>query len=150
MLSRRSLIASFAAALFASALHAQDRPVFYADDGLAMAGYDAVSYFDEGVPTRGQPEIAVMWKGAEWHFASQENRERFESNPRAFAPQFGGYCAYAMTYGSLSSTDPNAWKIVEGRLYLTHSPAIERMWDRNLTQNIRMAEEYWPAVLYKN
>lgn len=148
MLTRRSLFGALSALVFGSAAYAQDIPVYYAADGAAMSGYDPVSYFESDVPLRGQPEITVMWKGAEWHFASQENRELFESNPRAFAPQFGGYCSYAMAHGILKSTDPQAWQVVDGRLYLTHSPEIEQMWRQDRGEYIQMAEGYWPAVLY--
>ncbi len=149
MLTRRLLLGAVAATLIAPVAQAQDLPVFYVTGGAAIAGYDAVSYFNDGTPVRGQPEYAVMWKGAEWHFASAENREAFERNPRAFAPQFGGYCAYAMAMGSLSSTDPKAWQVVDGRLYLTHSPAIERIWSEDPAEYIRMADAHWPLVLYE-
>ncbi len=114
-----------------------------------MAGYDAVSYFTQNAPIQGRPEFSVVWKGAEWHFASAENRDAFERDPRAYAPQFGGYCAYAMAQGALVSTDPTAWKMVNGRLYLTHSPAVERMWRQNTAGYIRLAEAHWPAILYE-
>ncbi len=123
--------------------------MFYTADGAAISGYDAVSYFRTGAPVPGQPGIALMWKGALWRFATEDNRDRFERNPRAFAPQFGGYCAYAMTEGLLSSTDPQAWQIVNGRLYLAHSQAIERIWKQNVSKNIREAEAHWPRVLYQ-
>lgn len=113
-----------------------------------MGGFDPVSYFAGNTPKLGQPEIAVMWKGAEWHFSSHENREQFESNPRAYAPQFGGYCSYAMAYGVLKSTDPKAWQVVEGKLYLTHSAEIEQMWRQDRAEYIQMAEENWPVILY--
>ncbi|MGV6805224.1 MAG: YHS domain-containing (seleno)protein [Ruegeria sp.] len=113
-----------------------------------MTGYDAVSYFRDSGPMVGLPGIAVTWKGAEWHFANQENREAFERNPRAYAPRFGGYCAYAMAYAQLSSTDPMAWKIADGRLYLTHSAAVEKIWLTDMATYIRKAEANWPAILY--
>ncbi|WP_299989088.1 YHS domain-containing (seleno)protein [uncultured Ruegeria sp.] len=122
--------------------------MFYTANGLAVSGYDAVTYFKIGTPMPGKPDISLMWKGAVWRFASEENRDRFERNPRAFAPQFGGYCAYAMVQGLLSSTDPRAWQIVDGKLYLTHSATIERVWKQNVSQNIREAEGHWPQVLY--
>lgn len=149
MLTRRFLFGALSAAVLASAVHAQDMPVYFAPDGMAMGGYDPVSYFESDVPVQGRPEISVMWKGAEWHFASQENRELFESNPRAFAPQFGGYCSYAMAYGVLKSTDPSAWQVVDGRLYLTHSPEIEQMWRQDRGDYIHQAQEYWPDILYR-
>ena len=122
--------------------------MFYAESGAAMSGYDVVSYFTSGGPELGQPEIAVMWKGAAWHFASHANREAFEANPRAYAPQFGGYCAYAIAQGHIVSTDPTAWRVVDGKLYLTHSKQIEQMWLRDVPGFIARAEGNWPAVLY--
>lgn len=122
--------------------------MFYANDGTAIGGYDTVAYFTRGAPTMGQPDIAVMWKGAIWHFSSHENREAFEANPRAYAPQFGGYCAYAVALGYTTSTDPQAWKIVDGKLYLVHSRDIEQVWERELTGNIALAEAHWPGVLF--
>lgn len=150
MQNRRFIFGILTAIAFAPIAWAQDKPVYFATDGAAMAGYDPVSYFDSAVPVRGEPSIAVMWKGAQWHFASQENRERFESNPRAFAPQFGGYCSYAMANGVLKSTDPMAWQVVDGRLYLTHSPAVERIWEQDRSANIHLAEENWPVILYED
>jgi len=148
MLIRRFLFGALSAVVLSLPVLAQDMPVYFASDGAAMAGYDPVSYFEGDAPVRGHPDISVMWKGAEWHFASQENRERFERDPRAFAPQFGGYCSYAMAYGILKSTDPQAWQVVDGQLYLINSPEIERVWDQDQGAYIHMAEENWPAILY--
>ncbi|CUH50227.1 YHS domain-containing (seleno)protein [Ruegeria atlantica] len=144
------ILGAIAAVALLPAAHAQDMPVFYEADGAVMAGYDPVSYFLEETPVRGLPEYSVIWKGAEWHFASAENRDLFESNPRAFSPQFGGYCAYAMAQGILKSTDPMLWDMVEGRLYLTHSPEIEQLWRGDRAEYIHMAEENWPVVLYQD
>ncbi len=149
MLTRRFILGALSAFFLAPAAHAQDMPVYYTTDGVALAGYDAVSYFDGAKPIMGMPENSVMWKGARWHFASQENRELFESDPRAFAPQFGGYCSYAMAMGTLKSTDPNAWQVVNGRLYLTHSEAIEKIWQQDRAEYIHLAEENWPVILYR-
>ncbi len=149
MLTRRSTLGALCAFFLAPATYAQERPVYYTTEGVALAGYDAVSYFDGSTPIMGMPENSVMWKGARWHFTSQENRELFESNPRAFAPQFGGYCSYAMAMGVLKSSDPRAWKVVDGRLYLTHSIEIEEIWQQDQAEYIEMAEENWPAILYQ-
>ncbi len=122
-------------------------PVFYAQEGLAIRGYDAVAYFRAGRPERGRDDYAIIWKGAVWRFASAENLRRFEANPRAYAPQFGGYCAYSVSKGHVSTGDPAAWEIVEGRLYLTNSPNVHRLWARDKAHNIALAREHWPAVL---
>lgn len=149
MLGRRFIFGAVFALSLPFALQAQEKSAYFVTEGAAMAGYDPVSYFNGDAPVLGQPNIAVKWKGAEWHFASQENRERFESNPRAYAPQFGGYCSYAMANGMLKSTDPMAWQVVDGRLYLTHSQEIEQIWQRDRSEYIHMAEENWPVILYQ-
>ncbi len=148
MLSRRLFLSSLAALICANGAKAQSVPMFFSTDGVAMSGYDAVSYFKEGHPRPGQPEFSLMWKGAIWHFATAQNRDQFERNPRAFAPQFGGYCAYGMAMGQLSSTDPASWKIVDDRLYLIHSPEIEKVWVEDEAHNIALAQQHWPTVLF--
>ncbi|WP_240482138.1 YHS domain-containing (seleno)protein [Ruegeria marisrubri] len=139
-------MASLTAILIAPAADA-DSPVFYSADGAAVSGYDAVAYFMTGQPVMGDPDISVMWKGVVWRFVSQKNREAFEANPRAFAPQFGGYCAYAVGKGYLMSADPTAWRIVDGKLYLTHSAEVADMWQEDIPGNIVLAEQHWPQVL---
>jgi len=146
MVLRRNLLLGMFALLSAPAW-AQVLPFYYAQDGAALSGYDTVSYFDNAEPLHGEPTISVMWRGVKWYFASQENRELFEANPRAYAPQFGGYCAYAVAQGYLTSADPMAWHIVDNRLYLTHSPQIEKIWSRDIPGNIESAEAHWPTVL---
>lgn len=149
MLNRRTILAcTFSAlCLTAPAVQAEQIRIFYADEGAAIDGYDTVSYFMSDEPVRGKPEIAVMWKGALWYFANHENREAFEANPYAYAPQFGSYCAYAVSRGYTAGTDPNVWKIVDDKLYLVHSSTIEKMWERDVEGNIEMAEDHWPQVL---
>ncbi|SEG12130.1 hypothetical protein SAMN05421751_11185 [Jhaorihella thermophila] len=136
------------AALFVMTVSAwADPPVVSAEGGVAIRGYDTVAYFRQGQAVRGRPDIAVQWKGAVWRFASEDNRETFESNPRAYAPRFGGYCAYAVSRGHLAAGDPRAWRIVGGHLYLIHDPALKRAWERDIPGNLALAEANWPAVL---
>ncbi len=152
MLNRRTILSYALGALCLSAPAAQSQQseqvqIFYTAEGAAIDGYDTVSYFMGDSPVRGNPEIAVMWKGAVWYFASHENREAFEANPYAYAPQFGGYCAYAVSRGYTIGTDPMVWKIVDDKLYLVNSSSIEKMWERDVQGNIKMAEDQWPQVL---
>lgn len=147
MLNRRQILLGLGVLLTAPAALAET-PMFYTLQGAAMSGYDPVTYFNGKGPQRGQPAIAVMWKGAVWHFANDANREAFEANPRAYAPQFGGYCAYAMAQGYATSTEPELWHIVDGKLYLTHSEPIDVLWQQDRDENIALAEANWPAVLY--
>lgn len=147
MFTRRHILAALASLPLVSAAQA-DTSVFYAQQGAALRGYDTVAYFTDGAPVQGKPNIAVMWKGVVWHFASEENREAFEANPRAFAPQFGGFCAYAVAQGYTIGTDPLEWDIVDGKLYLTHSRQITRIWEKDVPGYIRQAEQNWPQVLF--
>ena len=149
MFDRRQILTGFAALLTlpVSARAGEDR-VFFAPGGAALRGYDVVEYFRSGEARRGTPAHVVMWKGVEWHFTSAANREIFEANPRAYAPQFGGYCAYAVANGYTAATDPHAWHIVDGKLYLVHSARADALWQQDVAGNIAKATQHWPDVLF--
>lgn len=91
----------------------------------ALGGYDAVSYLRSGNPKPGRGDIATMWKGRQWHFASEENRARFEADPRAYAPGFDGLCPVALSEGRRMAGDPRHFVIIGKRLYLVRSEAAE-------------------------
>lgn len=114
--------------------------------GIALKGYDAVSYFEEGVAKSGLPAFTHSWMNATWHFASAANRDRFAASPENFAPQFGGYCAYAVSEGYTAPIDPQAWKIVNGKLYLNYDKGIQRKWERDRQRRIDNAERNWPSL----
>lgn len=148
MIFRRIVLPLIALMTLLSAGYARaDQPIFHSQDGAAIGGYDTVAYFTVGAPVRGQPDIAVMWKGAVWLFSSTNNRERFEANPRAYAPQYGGYCAYAVSRGYTMETDPTAWRISDGKLYLIHNPRVLSLWTNDMAGNIALSEANWPGVL---
>ena len=113
---------------------------------LALEGYDPVAYFTDGAPRRGAQAHALEWNGMRWQFASRENRAMFEADPVRFAPQFGGYCAWAVAQGYLAPIDPTAWKIVDDRLYLNFNARIQRRWERDITGFIAAARENWPGL----
>ena len=131
---------------FGTVLRAEPQ-VFYAAGGKAVGGLDVVSFFTDGSPEPGRPEHGVVWKDVLWQFVSRENREAFESNPRAYAPQFGGYCAYGVSMGVVLDTDPQLWKIHEGKLYLLHSEDVWPMWMEDISGHVSKADANWPAVL---
>lgn len=92
---------------------------------VAIKGYDPVAYFTMGKATRGDPAISAEWLGAEWHFATREDRDLFLANPIAYAPQYGGHCADGMAYVDTAVTiniDPTAWSVIDGKLYLSYDP----------------------------
>ena len=150
MLTRRTLLT---ASLAAPALVLAGRPVLaatpyvYSEDGIAIDGSDAVAYFAGEGPVAGSPDHALTWEGAEWRFANAANREAFEMNPRAYAPQFGGYCAYAVSQGYTAPTVPEAWSIVDGKLYLNFSLRVRGIWEQDIPGHIAAAEANWPGVL---
>jgi len=122
-------------------------PMVFSGDGLAINGYDPVAYFTQGRPVRGSRQYALVWKRAEWWFSSAANLAAFEANPRAFAPQFGGYCAYAVSQGYTAATDPEAWRIYRGKLYLTVNQNVRGAWAENIDNHIVQANSNWPGVL---
>ena len=118
-------------------------------DNLALRGYDAVAYFTDGQPIRGVAQFETTWNGAKWRFASAEHRDRFVNAADRFAPQFGGYCAWAVGHGYTADGDPEVWKIVDDRLYLNYSRRVQRKWEANIPEFIRQGLANWPAVLAK-
>jgi len=114
--------------------------------GTALKGYDAVAYFKEGKPVKGKDEFRHDWMGAKWYFASAANRDAFAQNPEKYAPQFGGYCAWAVSQGYTAAIDPTAWKIVEGKLYLNYSKEVQQKWESDIPGHIKKAQENWPRL----
>ncbi len=122
-------------------------PEIFARGGVAISGYDPVAYFTEGRPVMGKSGHALHWRGATWYFASAAAMEAFEMNPAAYAPQYGGYCAYAMSKGALAPTAPEAFTIHDGRLYLNFSTEVRTVWRADIPGNVARADQHWPAVL---
>ncbi|MCT4657091.1 MAG: YHS domain-containing protein [Cohaesibacter sp.] len=129
-----------------SAWAAKD-PVYQSFLGTAISGTDPVSYFKDGRPIEGKSNITYEWNGATWRFASNENRDLFAAAPEKYAPQYGGYCAWAVSQGYTASTDPEAWSIVDGKLYLNYSKAVRKQWEQDIPGNIKSADKNWPNVL---
>ncbi len=132
--------------LFAAAAAAQ-KPEVFSDGGGAIRGYDPVAYFTESRAVKGSERFIHRWKGATWRFASAENRDRFVAAPEKFAPQYGGYCAYGVAQNYAVSIDPQAWSIVEGKLYLNYSRSVRETWSKDIPDHVRKADANWPAVL---
>ena len=122
-------------------------PQTFQNDGIAIGGIDTVAYFTDGAPVLGKPELQVMCQGANWLFASEENRETFEMNARKYCAVFGGYCAYAASKGYLAPTVPEAWTVYQGRLYLNFSLRARELWRQDIPGNIAKADANWPAIL---
>jgi YHS domain-containing protein len=144
IMKRILLVAGFA--LFTSiAVLAQKSSVFIAD-GAAIHGYDVVAYFTNKKAVKGDSLLSYSLNGVNWYFANQANLEAFKSNPEKFAPQYGGYCAYGMSAGHKAPTDPQAWMIVDGKLYFNYNKNVQQIWIKKQGELIQTADKNWPAV----
>ena len=124
-----------------------EKPVNTTFLGVAIKGYDPVAYFTDSKPVKGDSDYAYEWNGAEWRFASSAHRDLFKADPVKYAPQYGGYCAWAVSRGYTAGIDPDAWKIVNGRLYLNYSTSVQKQWAEDIPGNVAKAEENWPKIL---
>jgi YHS domain-containing protein len=125
-----------------------DNPAVSTDDtGHAIRGYDAVAYFTDGQAQPGLAAYSHDWKGAVWLFASAAHRDAFKADPARYAPQFGGYCAYAITKGHALEARPEIWSIVDGKLYLNLGPGAQTKWQADVPGNIARAVNNWPGAL---
>ena len=120
---------------------------YFNDSGIAIRGFDAVSFHTESKPILGSSEFSVDWEGAEWQFSTAKNRDLFAADPTKYAPQYGGWCAYAMARGAKATTDPkNAWSIHRGKLYLNYSSGVKSGWVKEQNTSIPAADSHWVKI----
>jgi YHS domain-containing protein len=142
-------IALVAFVVFAAGAVRAEKSEIYAANGAAIGGYDPVAYFTEKKPVKGNPQFTAEWKGAVWHFASAANRDLFKADPAKYAPQYGGYCAFGASEGYAVKTEPDAWSIVDGKLYLNYNTTVRTKWSENIPERIKAADKNWPEILKK-
>ncbi|WP_445174944.1 YHS domain-containing (seleno)protein [Microcoleus sp.] len=122
-------------------------PPFYTEKGVALDGQDVVAYFTQSKLVMGVSQFKHNWGGTTWMFASAANRDMFANNPEKYAPQYGGYCAQGTSEGNLVVTQPDAWKIVNGKLYLNYDKTVQAQWMGDIPGHIASANKNWPAIL---
>src|SRR3954447_4782022 len=115
-------------------------------DGIAIRGYDTVAYFTDGRPVKGSPDFEYVWQDTRWQFASAEHKTLFATDPDRYAPQFGGFCTGGMALGRLVPIDPEAWLIVDGRLYLHYNKEGRDETAAHPKADIATAAERWEAL----
>lgn len=147
-----ALVAGSALAGGAYSLYGGFRPLppspVFATDRVAIRGTDPVAYFEDARPVPGDRAHAFDWRGATWHFASAANRDAFAADPEAFAPRYGGFCAWAVAVrGELYTTQPENWSIVDGRLYLNFNDDIQARWEEDPHGFIAEADRRWPEII---
>jgi YHS domain-containing protein len=133
--------------LAAAGAHADDPVYTGLFDNRAVSGHDTVAYFTEGRPVEGSREFRTEYMGAEWRFSSAANLALFEADPERYAPQYGGYCAWAVSQGYTASGDPDNWSIENGRLYLNYNDEVQATWNGDRAGFIEAANGNWPSVL---
>lgn len=134
-----------AVALAQSTRPADPGPVFKDSRGLALKGYDVVAYH-EGTAVEGKADFETTHTGATYRFASAEHLAAFKADPAKYLPQYGGFCALGMAGGYKAPTDPLAFKLVDGKLYLNYSPKVAEMWQKDLSGNIAKADANWKKL----
>ncbi|WP_454848769.1 YHS domain-containing (seleno)protein [Rhizobium binxianense] len=143
-----AFIITGAAILFVPALPASaEDPVntgYFGD--VAIKGYDPVAYFTENQAVEGSPAYSYRWLGADWHFVNAENRDRFIADPGKYAPQYGGYCADGVSFGTVTTNiDPKAWRIIDGKLYLSYDPGAAEGFEKKPTKVVD-SQKHWSEV----
>ncbi|HNP33013.1 MAG TPA: YHS domain-containing (seleno)protein [Flavobacterium sp.] len=118
----------------------------YLKSGVAVQGYDVVAYFESNKAVQGNPEINAQYNKAVYFFSNAKNKTAFLKNPAKYAPQFGGYCAYGVSENHLSPTDPQAFTIVDDKLYLNYNLEVKKMWSKDREDRIKKADANWVKI----
>jgi len=116
---------------------------------LSISGYDPVAYFTDGKPILGKSDFEYLWHRLRWRFASSEHRDMFVKHPDHYAPQYDGYCAMGVTNDDAAhkdTVDPEAWTIVDGKLYLTHNRYWLEQWQAKAEEYIKRANANWQLI----
>ena len=121
--------------------------VFTDKKGVALEGFDPVTYFTDGAPKKGDAKIEGTYNGALYHFLSQENRATFEKDPTKYAPAYGGFCGYAASVGKVRPANPLIWSIVDGQLIVQHTKGADELWKQDVAGNKAKADKYWPRLV---
>ncbi len=138
------LTALFSAVAFTASA---DEITTFTKGGTAIGGTDPVAYFTEGKPVAGTDEFTAVNNDVTWKFSSAENRDLFEADPAKYAPQYGGYCAWAIAQGKTAKGDARRWAVVDGKLYLNYNKGIQKRWDKKRAEFITSGDQNWPTVL---
>ncbi|MDM3869989.1 YHS domain-containing (seleno)protein [Porticoccus sp. W117] len=113
----------------------------------AIKGYDPVAYFTENRAVKGSKDFQHSWKGANWRFSSRQNLELFKASPNMYAPQYGGYCAWAVAQNDTAGIDPDQFTVLNGKLYLNYNKSINDKWTKDRDRYIIDADKHWPGLV---
>lgn len=119
------------------------------NNGLALQGYDPVAYFEDSKAIQGKEAFSVEYMGARYQFSSETNKALFLKNPSQYEPQYGGYCAFGMSNGYKAPIQPEAFTIVNNKLYLNYNSKVKEQWLKEQTKRIEKANENWEKLIKK-
>ena len=114
--------------------------------GTALRGYDVVAYQTENKAIEGVSNHAVHHHGLTYLFASKANADMFKANPSKYKPAYGGYCALGVTAGMKLPTDPQAFTVVDGVLYMNFNKRAQERWMQDIPGNIEIANAKWQEI----
>ncbi|MGA7215363.1 MAG: YHS domain-containing (seleno)protein [Terrimicrobiaceae bacterium] len=118
-------------------------------NGVGIKGYDPVAYFTDNKAVKGEAQFQSSSKGIIYYFASAQNKAAFDADPAKYEPQFGGFCAWAVSRGYTAPVDPDAFQIVNGRLLLQYSPSVRKDFAKDVEGNLKKADANWPSIVEK-
>ncbi|WP_203292020.1 YHS domain-containing (seleno)protein [Maricaulis parjimensis] len=119
---------------------------FVDGEGRPVGGYDVVTYHTDAAPLTGDPGISADYNGVTWYFASEANRDLFLAHPQRYVPAYDGHCAWALADGRKVRSDPLAYRVVDGVLYMNFSPRIQRRWEEDIPGYLEQSEALWPEL----
>lgn len=146
---KRTLLFALALLVASGSYSQTTTKAVYTTKAGAIKGYDPVAYFTQNKPVKGKADVTYDWNEATWHFASADNRDQFKQQPEKYAPQYGGWCAYGWAQGYPAKIDPEAWSIVDGKLYLNYNLSIQADWNKKKATYIKAANKNWEEALKK-
>lgn len=126
--------------------HAARAGGFYETNGVAIGGYDPVAYFTQHGAVPGLAAITASYQGSTFRFANTADRDAFAANPAKYAPQYRGFCTFGVAEGAKVPSNPAAFRVIGGKLYLQYSEAVTRRFDQAPAKYLQQAEHNWPAV----
>jgi YHS domain-containing protein len=124
----------------------QNNTVFYHENNIAIKGTDTVAYFNERKAVQGNSKFSYKWNNVTWLFKNSKNRDLFRRNPIKYAPEYGGFCAWAIAKNEVKTIERDQWLIYKGKLYLFYNKKSKTMWDKDIPGNIAKANQNWPSI----
>lgn len=122
------------------------KPEIFSPSGIAVSGYDVVSFFTEAKPVKGNETYSTVWKEVTWLFSSQQHLDSFKRSPEKYEPAYGGYCAYGTSRGYKAPAQADTWVILNEKLYFNYNLKVKEIWEKNRAAYIDSANSKWPVV----